>query len=67
MTYRVNAAVETMQPPRIDAPRHSTLAEPHLLKLPHRDNPMLPRSDLSQRSVGLVAFLSHSESKSTRS
>jgi len=66
MTHGVDAAVEAVQASRADAPRQSALVDPNLSKLHHGDNSMLPSGDSSQPSVRGVAFLSHTESKSTR-
>jgi hypothetical protein len=63
MSYAVDAAVDAVQPTRSDASRNRALIETHATQLLHRDDAMLPSSDLRDLPIYWGAFLSHTESK----
>jgi len=65
VSCRVDATVEAVQTPEPYATRGRALVDPHCVDLLHGHDSVLPSCDLCQARVGRVAFLSHSESKST--
>lgn len=66
MTDRIDAAMEAMQSSAAHAPRDRAPVETGLVELIYRDHAMLLRRYSGDDHVGRVAFLSHSESESTR-
>jgi hypothetical protein len=66
MPHRVDAVVQSMKAAEMNSSGDPALLDTSEVKLPNRDHSVLSGGDLRQVSVGWGAFLSHSESKSTR-
>jgi len=62
--YRVDAALNAMQPARCHPATNRVIAEPGCVELPDRDDTMLPFRDFRDQQIRAVDFLGHMPSKS---
>jgi hypothetical protein len=65
VSHGVDAAVDAVEAPELQAPRGRTLVDAHAAELLNGDHAVLPSSDSRHLNIASVDFLSHSESKST--